>query len=103
MTYTEGQAIESTSFDPSGYSAGHVIRYAPAGEQTRICPNCGELAIPGPGDEGSLRRCDRCLADVRFPALDPLVYIRTRSGSTTRVRESQLRMVNGLHDCGPRL
>jgi len=95
VTYTAGQAIEYTSFHPSGYSAGHVIRYAPAGEQTRICPDCDQLAISGPGDEGSLRRCDRCLADVRFPALDPLVYVRPASGGQTKVRESQLRMVTG--------
>ncbi len=95
MTYAEGERIEYTSFDLAGYSAGQVVRYAPADEQTRICPNCGQLAAPGPGAEGSPRQCPRCLASVRFPALDPLVYIRTASGGQTQVRESQLRRATG--------
>ncbi len=93
MTYAEGQNIEYTSFAPSGYSAGRVVRYAPADEQTRICPSCDQLAVPEPVGEDT--RCPRCERSVQFPALDPLVYIRTASGGQTQVRESQLRMVTG--------
>jgi hypothetical protein len=94
--YAPGEIIRYTSFDPSGYSIGQVVRYAPDGEQTRICPNCSELTLPGDGQEDSLGRCQRCQAYVRFPALDPLVYIRTRSGGRPfQVRESQLRRHRG--------
>jgi NADH pyrophosphatase NudC (nudix superfamily) len=90
--YTPGQIIEYTSFDESGYTIGQVVRYADASEQTRVCPNCGQLAVPDEGPEGSLRRCPRCRAHVRFPALDPLVYIRSRSGGKPfPVRETQIR------------
>ena len=66
-------------------------RYAPANEQMRTCPNCNELALPGPGREDELRQCDRCLASVRFPPLDPRVYIRPRGrGKAYPVRESQM-------------
>lgn len=89
--YAPGEVIRYTSLDPSGSSTGQVVRYAPDSEQTRICPDCTELVLPGEGQEDSLRRCPRCHACVRFPALDPLVYIRTRSGGTPfQVRESQL-------------
>lgn len=91
-TYADGEIIEYTSFHPSGYSPGRVVRYAPAGEQTRLCPNCDQLAVPGEGRDDGFRRCTRCQAFVRFPALNPLVYIRSLSGSKPfPVRESQLR------------
>lgn len=90
-TYADGETIEYTSFHESGYSAGWVVRYAPAGEQTRLCPNCAQLAVPGEGRDDGFGRCPRCQAFCRFPALNPLVCIRTRSGSRTQVRESQLR------------
>ncbi len=90
--YAPGEIIDYTSFDPCGSSIGQVVRYAPDSEQTRMCPNCSELTRPGEGQDGSLRRCPRCEACVRFPALDPLVYIRARSGGRPfQVRESQLR------------
>ena len=92
VTYRDGEIIEYTSFDPAGWSIGQVVRYAPASEQTRTCPNCDQLAVPGEGDEGSLRQCPRCRALCQFPALNPLVYIRTRSGGKPfPVRETQLR------------
>lgn len=92
FAYKDGTIIEYTSFDVSGYSVGQVVRYAPASEQTRTCPNCEQLAVPRAGPEGSLRECPRCLALARFPALDPLVYIRDNSGEKPfPVRESQLR------------
>lgn len=95
--YTAGEIIEYTgSTAEPGYSVGKVVRYAPAAEQTRTCPNCGQLAVPGGGDEGHLRGCPRCLAFCRFPPLDPLVYICARSGGKPfPVRESQLRRYRG--------
>jgi hypothetical protein len=91
-TYTDGEIIEYTSFHESGYSIGQVIRYAPVSKQTRPCPNCERLVVPGAGPDDGLRPCPYCLASCRFPALDPLVYIRSRSGSKPfQVRESQLR------------
>jgi hypothetical protein len=42
--------------------------------------------------EGDLRLGLCCLAPVRFPPLDPRLYIRTRAGGTPfPVRQSQLR------------
>lgn len=91
--YTDGQVIEYTSFDPSGWTVAQVVRYAPDDEQTRPCPNCGRQVIPGPANDAGISECPECLAYFRFPPLNPLVYVRTRSGGKPfTVRESQLRL-----------
>jgi hypothetical protein len=95
VTYAEGQIIEYTSFDPSGYSPGEVIRYAPDSEQWLICPNCAQQAVPAE-QHGDLQRCPRCQAFVRFTPSENglLVYVRTLNPPRCKpflVRESQLR------------
>ena len=98
-SYRPGEIIEYTSFAPSGYSAAQVVGYASDSEQTRICPNCDQLAVPAEGAEGGLRRCPRCQACVRFPALDRMVSIRNFGargkpvGKPHQVRESQVRRI----------
>lgn len=98
--YRDGEIVVYTSFDPSGYSIGQVVRRAPDDEQWSLCPDCGQQAVPGE-QRGDLCRCPRCQTFVRFPSLGSLIYIRNRSGGRLAggpflVRQSQLRRISGL-------